>query len=132
MVALYDNDWFIAQVEGEEPDEEVEGFTLLRYMEQKGENQFIHGKVDTLKTNDKDIILRVNPPEPVSNRHYGLCNDDLKKLKAKMVGFIIIISALWFYFKSKKNVFYSHDMKKKRGWLILKIQDLNANISFFL
>ena len=62
MVALYDNDWFIAQVEGEEPDEEVEGFTLLRYMEQKGENQFIHGKVDTLKTNDKDTILRVNHP----------------------------------------------------------------------
>ena len=49
-----------------------------------------------MKTNKKDIILLVNPPEPVSNRHYGLNSDDLKALRAKMkmVCWFIIISAL--------------------------------------
>jgi len=33
---VYDKAWYVAQVEGEEPEEETEGFTLLKYMERKG------------------------------------------------------------------------------------------------
>ena len=51
VVAVYDKAWYVAQVEGEEPEEETEGFTLLKYMERKGVNQFVWGKVsDRLKT----------------------------------------------------------------------------------
>jgi len=44
VVAVFDKAWYVAQVEGEEPEEETEGFTLLRYMERKGANQFVWGK----------------------------------------------------------------------------------------
>ena len=39
VAAVYDGDWYMAQVEGEEP----EGYTLLKYMERKGNNQFVWG-----------------------------------------------------------------------------------------
>ena len=84
VVALYDKLWYIAQVEGEDPDEEVEGFTLLVYMERRGNNQFIWGKQDVLRTNNKDIICSVGAPVPVSSRAHGLTKEDLAKVKAKM------------------------------------------------
>jgi len=59
-------------VEGEEPENECEGFTLLKYMERRGDNQFVWGKKDTLKTHNGDILLQVDPPEPVSSRLFGL------------------------------------------------------------
>ena len=37
VVAVYDGTWYIGQVEGEEPGDEVAGFTLLRYMERLGD-----------------------------------------------------------------------------------------------
>lgn len=73
VVAVYDGLWYIAQVEGEEPDNECPGFTLLKYMERRGDNQFVWGKVkDTLKTHNGDILLQVDPPVPVSSRLFGL------------------------------------------------------------
>jgi hypothetical protein len=73
VVAVYDKKWYIAQVEGEDPEEECKGFTLLKYMERRGENQFVWGQVrDTLKTNNQDILLKVEPPIPVSSRLFGL------------------------------------------------------------
>ena len=81
VVAIYENHWYIAQVEGEDPDEETEGFTLLHYMDLKGFNQFSWGeKKDILKTNDKDIICAVSPPIPVSSRAMGLKREDLDKV----------------------------------------------------
>ena len=81
VVAVYEGRWYIAQVEGEDPDEETEGFTLLLYMDHKGFNQFSWGeKKDILKTNDKDIICDVRPPIPVSSRAMGLRKDDLDKV----------------------------------------------------
>jgi hypothetical protein len=72
-IAVYDQNWYVAQVEAEEPENECEGFTLLRYMERKGANQFVWGKaVDTLKTINRDILLRVEPPIPVSSRFFGV------------------------------------------------------------
>ena len=84
VVAKYDNDWYIAQVEGEDPDEEEDGFTLLMYMERKGNNQFIWGKKDLFRTDNKDIICAVDPPVPVSSRAYGLNKEDLSKVRIKM------------------------------------------------
>ncbi len=47
MVAVYDNELYVAQMEGREP----EGYTLLKYMERKGNNQFMWGSSkDILKT----------------------------------------------------------------------------------
>ena len=37
VVAVYDGTWYIGQVEGEEPGDEVAGFTLIRYMERLGD-----------------------------------------------------------------------------------------------
>jgi hypothetical protein len=64
VIAMYDGNWFIAQVEGEEPENECEGFTLLKYMD-RGNNQFVWGEAnDQLKTINSDILLRVEPPHP--------------------------------------------------------------------
>ncbi len=52
----------MAQVQGEEP----EGYTLLKYMERKGNNQFVWGSGKEYTT--KDILCIVDPPIPVSSR----------------------------------------------------------------
>ncbi len=60
-------------MEGEETEEETEGYTLLKYMERMGNNQFVWGSgKDTLKTINKDILCIVDPPIPVSSRLWGL------------------------------------------------------------
>jgi hypothetical protein len=42
-------------------------------MERRGPNQFVLGqKVDKLKTINRDIVMEVDPPIPVSSRLYGL------------------------------------------------------------
>ena len=82
VVAIYEDDWYIAQVEGEDPDEETEGFTLLNYMYLKGFNKFSWGKKkDILKTNDRDIICAVSPPISVSSWALGLNREDLEKVR---------------------------------------------------
>jgi hypothetical protein len=82
VVAVYDNLWYLAQVEGEEPEDECEGLTLLKYMERRGYNQFIWGQVsDKLKTLNTDILLRVEPPIPVSSRLWGLPKNVLKEVE---------------------------------------------------
>jgi hypothetical protein len=72
VAAVYDGDWYMAQVEGEEPEEETEGYTLLKYMERKG---------NTLKTINKDILCIVDPPIPVSSRLWGLPKDVVKSIE---------------------------------------------------
>ena len=82
VAAVYDGDWYVAQVEGEEPEEETEGYTLLKYMERKGNNQFVWGSgKDTLKTINKDILCIVDPPIPVSSRLWGLPKDVVKSIE---------------------------------------------------
>jgi hypothetical protein len=82
VAAVYDGDWYVAQVEGEEPEEETEGYTLLKYMERKGNNQFVWGSgKDTLKTINKDILCIVDPPIPVSSRLWGLPKDVVKNIE---------------------------------------------------
>ncbi len=73
VAAVYDQLWYVAQVEGEEEEEETEGFTLLRYMKRKGNNQFYwDNKIDILKTNNRDILLSTEAPIPVSSRYWGM------------------------------------------------------------
>jgi len=79
VAAVYDREWYVAQVEGEEPENECPGFTLLKYMERKGNNQFVWGSgKDTLKTINRDILRKVDPPIPVSSRLWGLSKEDAK------------------------------------------------------
>lgn len=81
VVAMYEGTWYVGQVEGEEPDQEVEGFTLVKYMEKKGENRFYFSQKDLLRTLNSDILLRIDPPIPVTNRGFwGLPQDILKKV----------------------------------------------------
>jgi hypothetical protein len=100
VVAVYDGNWFIAQVEAEEPENECEGFTLLKYMERHGNNQFSWGqKIDQLKTINTDILAKVDPPIPISSRHYGLPKDSVKKIET-------LFRVLWsiFYLKMLKGL----------------------------
>ena len=70
VAAVYNAQWYIAQVEGEE-EEEV-GYTLLQYMTRLGSNKFIwEKKPDLLRTLDSDILMETPPPVPVSHRHFG-------------------------------------------------------------
>ena len=59
-MAKYNNLYYIAQVEGEECEEEIDGYTLLKYMERKGRNGFLWVKDDLFKT------------RTVSSRLFGL------------------------------------------------------------
>jgi hypothetical protein len=92
VVAVYDRQWYLAQVEEELPENECEGFTLLKYMERRGHNQFVWGKVhDILKTINRDILLKVDPPIPISSRFWGLPKETVKKVeKLFMVRWSII------------------------------------------
>jgi hypothetical protein len=99
VVAVYDKTWYLAQVEGEEPENECEGFTLLRYMERKGHNKFVWGEVkDMLKTINSDILLMVDPPLPNTSRFYGLPKDILKKVETLfMVKWSFILNHVFIY-----------------------------------
>ena len=89
VAAIYEEEWFVAQVEGEEPDEEEDGLILLKYMKQTGgrmKNSFIWpDKDDIFKTKESDILCKVSPPEPVSNRAFGLNIADLNVVETMMV-----------------------------------------------
>ena len=60
VAAVYQNQWYIAQVEAEE--EEMAGYTLLQYMDKLGSNKFLWGKKpDLLRTIDVDILMKTPP-----------------------------------------------------------------------
>lgn len=99
VVAMYEKFWYIAQVEGEEPEDECEGFTLLKYMVRVGPNQFVWGdKADRLKTLNSDILLRVEAPIPVSNRFFGMPGHIVKKIELMLrVLWSIIADFIYFF-----------------------------------
>jgi len=114
VTAVYDKVWYIAQVEGEEPENECPGFTLLKYMERRGENQFVWGaNKDTLKTHNGDILMQVDPPVPVSSRLFGLPKivyNEVDKLY-RVKWFIILYSLQNLFLKS----FLRHGSQVRRG-----------------
>jgi hypothetical protein len=68
-------------VECEEPENDCEGFTLLKYMDRRGNNLFVWGEAnDQLKTINSNILLRVEPPIPITSRYWGLPKD-VKKVE---------------------------------------------------
>jgi hypothetical protein len=93
VAAVYDQDWYVAQVEAEEPENECPGFTLLKYMERKGHNQFVWGNgKDTLKTINSDVLMVIDPPIPVSSRLWGLPKEVVKEIeKLKRVKWFFIV-----------------------------------------
>ena len=106
-LAVYDGNWYVAQVEGEEPENECDGFTLLNFMLRKGHNQFLWGNTkDTLKTINSDILLKVDAPIPVSNRCFGVAKDVAKEAdKLLMVKrsiflntFFLFLWGFWVFF----------------------------------
>jgi hypothetical protein len=106
VVAVYNKQWYLAQVEEEPPENECEGFTLLKYMERRGHNQFVWGKVnDILKTINRDILLKVDPPIPISLRFWGLPKETVKKVEKLFVvrWSIICIYVSFTIQKYKKN-----------------------------
>ena len=85
VVAVYHDAWYICLVEGEEEEEMDRGYTLLRYMNRSGRNQFFwDSKPDVLKTVNTDILGFTNPPIPVSNRDIGFLEGLCKKLDAHL------------------------------------------------
>lgn len=106
VAAIYDREWYVAQVEAEEPENETDGYSLLKYMERKGNNQFVWGSgKDTLKTVNTDILRRVDPPIPVSSRLWGLPKDVVKDIEKRMrVKWSIIeqfMDLMFFFFLSR-------------------------------
>jgi hypothetical protein len=60
VAAVYDQEQCIAHVVAGKPENEFAGFTLLKYMERKGQNQFMWGSMkDTLKTINSDILRKI-------------------------------------------------------------------------
>ncbi len=89
---MYDGSWYVGQVEGEDPDEETQGFTLIQYMERKGDNKFVWSKKDMLKTLNTDILLKTEPPIPVSSRGFwGLPQQTLKIVEKLVKEWSILI-----------------------------------------
>jgi len=97
VVAVYDREWYVCQVEGQEEDEEDPAYVLLRYMKRMGNNQFIWTeKPDVLPTLKEDILLKGQAaPIPVSARFLGYPT----KLAYKLHHLL----RFWFY--GVKNVF---------------------------
>jgi hypothetical protein len=115
VVAVYKNDWFIGQVEGEDPDTEEEGYTLVKYMEKKGHNRFLWGAQDMLKCRNNDILLLVDPPIPVSNRHMGLPAATLKSVETI---FRVLWSTIFFTYQCciGQKVIFCLPYKKSYGF----------------
>jgi hypothetical protein len=100
VVAIYDDLWYIAQVESEQPEDKIPGCILLKYMTRKGFNQFHwDDKVqDLLRTDRRDIIMPIDPPIPVSNRYWGLPKEKLQELQKNSRVNWSIISNKWLNF----------------------------------
>jgi hypothetical protein len=86
VVAVYEGQWFLAEVTGDQVGVAV-GYTNLSYMTIKGSNSFIWGsKPDIMLTLNEDIILEDIEMIPINNRgHFGLKKEDLKRVTTWMV-----------------------------------------------
>ena len=61
VAARYRDIVYEGMVEGEDPDDERDNFTLIKNMEKKGPNKYVWGKLDLLYTSDNDLLCRVFP-----------------------------------------------------------------------
>jgi len=96
-VAIYYLEWYNVQVEGEE----VKGFTLLKYMDRAGVNQLYWGeRADIYITRNKDILLKMDPPIPVSSRFMGLPENIIAKVCHHL-------SVKWSFIFSNLTIFFN-------------------------
>ena len=95
VVAKYDKEWFIAQVENSQVNV-PSGYTRLRYMSKKGYNRFVWEKPDILDTLDLDILLTIPDPIPVASRFMGL-NESTAKQADRLL--VVHVVSLFFTFK---------------------------------
>lgn len=120
VVAMYEKQWYIAQVEGEDPEDETPGCTLLKYMARKGDNRFLWSKPDVFKTRNCDILLRTDPPIPVSARGFwghprSVVKEIEKLVKGKWsISFILI--------KNRDRPFYNLRFGRVFNCLNIKFQ----------
>ena len=85
VVAVYEGEWFIAEVCFDQR-QVASGYTRLMYMSIKSNNCFAWGPPDLHITLDEDILLDDIVPEPVTRRgHIGLKKSDLKRVVTLMV-----------------------------------------------
>ena len=85
VVAVYEGEWFIAEVCIDQR-KVAPGYTRLMYMSIKGNNCFAWGPPDLHITLDEDIILNDIVSEPVTSRgHIGLKKSDPKHVVTLMV-----------------------------------------------
>jgi len=89
VVAVYEEEWFLAEVALEQEDV-AKGYTRLKYMAIKGVNSFCWGlRPDIHVACNEDILLPVIP-EPINNRgHLGLTKKDHTKVLSLMVEFYL-------------------------------------------
>ena len=90
---------FFKKVEGEEEENEIEGLTLLRFMNRIGTNQFYWDKKpDMLRVNNNDILMRTEAPHPVSARYMGFGKKLVANLDKLLRHFVV-----WFDYQIMKN-----------------------------
>ena len=109
VAARYGDTVYVGIVEGVDPEDERDNYTLVKYMEKKGPNEYVWGKLDLLYTADDDLLCRVDPVVPVNNRTLGLNQDDFKKIKniaQKMVYFHFFIYTFIFQFLTLRTKKY--------------------------
>ena len=85
VIAMYEGTWYLGQVEGQDPEDEMDGYTCVKYMEKKGENKFLFNHKDVLPTLNTDILLTVDHPVPVSNRGFWGLSDEMLRTVGKLV-----------------------------------------------
>ena len=85
VIAMYEGTWYLGQVEGQDPEDEMDGYTCVKYMEKKGVNKFLFNHKDVLPTLNTDILLTVDHPVPVSNRGFWGLSDEMLCTVGKLV-----------------------------------------------
>jgi hypothetical protein len=87
VVAVYEGEWFIAEVMEEQERGVPGGYTRLKFMAIKGNNVFAWpNKEDRVITYNEDILLENIDPIPLNSRgHFGLNEKDLKRVQSWMV-----------------------------------------------
>ena len=102
VVALYEEEWFLAEVCDNQKGVTA-GYTKLSFMSIRGHNKFIWAKPDILDTVNEDILLKNVSPIPVTNRgHLGLTDKDLKIVLSQMV--VLLLTLFLINFSSKEVV----------------------------
>jgi hypothetical protein len=87
VVAVYEGEWFIAEVMEDQERGVPGGYTRLKFMAIKGNNVFAWpNKEDRVITYNEDILLENIDPIPLNSRgHFGLNEKDLKRVQSWMV-----------------------------------------------